>query len=166
MMKQSLRTNDCINEVISAYSDMVYRIAVARVRSKTDADDVFQEVFIRYFQKEISFESEEHRRNWIIRVTLLCCKKYWSSSWKKKVVPMEKMPDMPYEMSEKEYGVYEAMLRLPAKYRTVIQLFYYEELSVKQISEALEIRESTVRSQLTRGRAMLKEILKGENCYE
>lgn len=60
MKIQSLRTDDCIDEVINKYSELVYRLAYARVYSKSDADDIFQEVFLRYVRKNLEFESEEH----------------------------------------------------------------------------------------------------------
>ena len=70
---QSLRTDDCIDEVIEKYSDMVYRLAYSRVKSKSDADDIFQEVFLRYINKKRVFENEEHRKAWFISLVLVVC---------------------------------------------------------------------------------------------
>lgn len=163
MKIQSLRTDDCIDEVIEKYSTMVYRLAFNLMKSKHDADDIFQEVFLRYIRKKIEFENEEHRKAWLIRVTVNCSKKFWSSSWFKKTVPLE--DTITFEMPE-ENNLHYALLKLPSKYRTVIHLFYYEALSVEEISKILNRKPSTVRMQLTRGRAMLKENLKGEYFYE
>lgn len=60
--------------VVRTYADMIYKIAVRYVRDLTLAEDVFSETFLAYFRKERSFESEEHRKAWLIRVTINCAK--------------------------------------------------------------------------------------------
>ncbi len=145
--------------VVKKYANMVYRLAFAQVRSKSDADDIFQEVFLRYVQSKAVFESEEHRKAWLIRVTVNCAKKHWSSAWRRKMVPLE--DSYPFELPE-ETGVNEAMWKLASKYRSVIHLFYYEGYSITEISSILGVRESTIRTQLTRARARLSEMLKGD----
>lgn len=144
---------------IRQYADMVYRVVLIRVRSKSDADDIFQEVFMRYLRSAPAFVSEEHRKAWLIRVAVNCSKKHWSSAWKRRTVPLE--DHYIFEQPE-ETGLYEAMGQLKAKYRTVIHLFYYEGYSVAEIAEILESKESTIRTQLTRARAQLSQILKGD----
>jgi RNA polymerase sigma-70 factor (ECF subfamily) len=145
--------------VVEKYADMVYRLAFAQVRSRSDADDIFQEVFLRYIQSNAAFESEEHRKAWLLRVTVNCAKKHWSSAWRRKTVPLE--DSYSFELPE-ETGVNEAMGKLAPKYRSVIHLFYYEGDSVAEISSILGVKESTVRTQLTRARAKLSKMLKGE----
>ena len=146
--------------VVKEYANMVYRLAYAQVRSKSDADDIFQEVFLRYIRKHPDFESVEHRKAWLIRVTLNCAKKYWSSVWHRNTVPLN--DSYSFSMPE-ESGLDEALRVLAPKYRSVIHLFYYEGYSTAEISKTLGIRESTIRTQLTRARVQLSEILKGEN---
>lgn len=157
-MEQSLlHTNDNIENVIKVYSNMVYRLAFSRTRNKSDADDIFQEVFMRYIRKKQEFETEEHRKAWLIRVTINCSKKLWESSWIKKTVPLDET--IVFEMKE-ETNLHYELQKLPIKYRTVIHLFYYEDLSIKEISIALNKKPSTIRTQLTRARYRLKEFLK------
>lgn len=155
----SLCSHDNVNFIIEKYSDMVYRLAFSQTRSKNDADDIFQEVFLRYIKKNIKFESEEHIKAWLIRVTVNCSKKLWSSSWIKKTVPLE--DNISFNMKEENY-IHDILLSIPKKYRSIIHLFYYEDLSVNQISEILKINPSTIRVQLMRARNILKEKLKGE----
>lgn len=157
-------TDDYKNEVIDKYSAMIYRIALTQVRSVSDADDIFQEVFLRYLQKERSFQNEEHKKAWLINVTFKCCKKFWSSSWFRRIVPLDDA--LIIEMPAEESSVYYAILELPEKYRKVIQLFYFEDMSIDEIHQVIGTKHSTIRTQLTRGRAMLKEKLKGEYFYE
>ena len=113
---QSLRTDDCIDEVIEKYSNMVYRIALAQMKTKHDAEDVFQDVFVRYISKPRVFESEEHRKAWLIRVTINRGKSFWSS-WFRKTEPLDESiaytPDDPRDLSMYLSG-------LPQKYRSVL----------------------------------------------
>lgn len=166
MQIQSLRTDDCFEEVMERYSDMIYRIAYANVRVKEDAQDVFQEVWCRYYQKNKIFESEEHRRNWLINVTLKCCKKIYSSVRYKRTVLTDDMSLLREKLPERDFEIYDAVIRLPEKYRVPVYLYYYEDFSVNEISEITKINASTVRSQMKRGREKLKEILKGDEFSE
>ncbi len=147
-------------DIIEKYFNMVYKLALSQTKSKTAADDVTQDVFLRYIKAEKDFGSEEHIKAWLIRVTLNCSKSMFSSSWFKKTVPLSEEFDIPFENREKS-DVYYAVLELPPKYKAVIHLFYYEDLSIAQIAKYLGQKESTVKSQLSRGRDLLKEKLKG-----
>ena len=152
-----------MDEIISRYADMVYRVALNNVKTRHDADDVFQEVFLRcvkFQQKNGDFQSEDHLKAWLIRVTVNCCTKFWSSGWKRHVVFGEE-PSEPFLLPE-ENGIHEALTALPPKYRNVLHLFYFEDMAVKEIARVLRQKEPTVRMQLTRGRAMLKEKLNEE----
>ncbi len=149
-------------EMIEKYFNTVYKLALSQTKSKASADDVTQEVFLRYLKYEKNFESEEHLKAWLIRVTLNCSKSSFTSSWFKKTVPLSEEFDIPTQMQEKS-DIYYAVLELPPKYKAVIHLFYYEDLSITQISQYLNQKESTIKSQLHRGREMLKEKLKGGN---
>ena len=157
MAIQSLRTGDCVDEAISKYAAMVYRLALAHMRDKHDAEDVFQEVFLRYISKPRIFESEEHRKAWLIRVTINRSRSMWAA-WFRKTEPLD---DSLVAETKAEYDLSEYLALLPQKYRSVIHLFYYEELSVKQISQILGAKESTVRAWLTRSRTILGEKLRG-----
>jgi RNA polymerase sigma-70 factor (ECF subfamily) len=156
MAIQSLRTDDCIDEVVEKYAGMIYRLALAQTRSRSDADDVFQEVFLKYIGKDRRFESEEHRKAWLIRVTVSQCKKLWTSAWYRRTEPLD--ADIPYASPE-DSGLRDALAELPTKYRSVVHLFYYERMSIDETAKALDRKPSTVRTQLTRARVMLREKL-------
>lgn len=159
MKQQSLRMDNA-EKVIKCYADMVYRLAFARTGTKYDADEIFQEVFMRYLKNQPVFKNEEHCKAWLIRVTINCCNKLWNSSWKRKVGPLDE--NISFE-SPNDIDLYNELQQLPPKYREVIHLFYYENLSLKEISQALNRKNSTVRTQLTRARALLKKMLKEED---
>lgn len=139
---------------------MVLRLAIARTGDKHHADDVVQEVFYRFFKKDREFHSEEHLKAWLIKVTVNCSKNVFLDAFFKNT--SELTEDIVFNDPE-DSGVYFAVMSLPAKYRTVIHLFYYEDMPVKDIAKLLNTKETTVKSQLHRAREMLKEKLK-EDC--
>lgn len=162
MSEYPLCLNDSVENVILYYSDMVYRLAYARMGSKQDADEIYQEVFLRYMKKQPVFQTEEHRKAWFLKVTINCSNSLWNSLWRKRTEPLK--DDLALE-DQKEIDLSHALKTLPAKYREVIHLYYYEDMSTDEISRLLGRKSSTVRTQLVRARAMLKKVLK-EDDYE
>lgn len=152
-----------IKETILRNKDMVYRLAFSQMKNRDDADDVFQEVFCRYMKKQQKFNSAEHEKAWFIRVTLNCCKTVMTSFWKTRVAELDENMEMP----EAERVELESALRqLPKNYNAVLHLFYYEDLSVEEISKILKTSKSNVRMLLTRARRALKEILERSESDE
>lgn len=145
--------------VIKRNSDMVYRLAFSQMKNKDDADDVYQEVFYRYIRKKPEFENREHEKAWFIRVTLNRSKTSLTSFWKTKTAELDESIAMPE--TDKEDLSY-ALNKLSKKYRAVLHLFYYEDLTTKQIAEFMQINEGNVRMLLTRARRELKKILEKE----
>lgn len=147
-------------EVVELYADMVYKIALSQVKKKEDAEDIFQEVFLNYINCKKEFLSEEHEKAYMIRMTVNCCKKHFRSPWLRHRTELTEISGA-VSAADRADNLYESVMELPAKYRLVIHLFYYEELSVAQISQILQIKESTVKSRLMRGRNMLKQLMSG-----
>ena len=142
---------------VRAYGAMVYRLAYTQLRSRQDADDVFQEVFLRYHRAAPAFTGEEHRKAWLLRVTVNCARSLAASPWRRRAVPLEDA----YAYTDPEAsGLDEALARLPARYRAVLHLFYFEGYATEEIARILNLRPSTVRAQLTRARQRLAQILK------
>ena len=145
-------------EIIRASFDMVYRLALSQTKSIANAEDVTQEVFLRFVENRRKLKSSEHIKAWLIRVTINCSKSVFTSSWFRKTVPLDE--EIAFDTPEKS-EVYYAVQSLPSKYRAVIHLFYYENMSVKEIADCLGMKESTVKSHLFRGRELLRSELKG-----
>ena len=137
---------------------MIYKLALSQTKNRDSADDVVQEVFLRFLKSDKDFQSDEHIKAWLIRVTVNCSHNVFSNSWAQKTAPLTE--DIVFDTEEKG-DVYYAVLELPQKYRAVIHLFYYEDMSIEEISKALGTNQSTVKSQLSRGRKMLKNMLEG-----
>lgn len=161
---KDMTLEECFDIAIKKYADMVYRIAINQMKNESDAEDVFQEVFIKWMQHYAEFQNSDHEKAWLIRVTINQCKSILKSSWYCKTGEFgeELENTLAYTDPVQEEGsLDEAMGKLPEKYRVVIHLFYYEDLSILQISQALGEKESTIRTQLTRARRKLKKLLKG-----
>ncbi len=150
---------------VERYQDMVYRTALHALGGPQDADDAVQEVFLRLFNYRETFESEEHLRRWLLRVAVNYCRDVLKSPWRRRRVSWEKIPEVPVFDKPEHAALYREVMTLPAKYRTVLYLFYYEELSAREIGELLGAGASTVTTRLARARARLRERL-GEDWQD
>ena len=148
-----------VQATVGQYQDMVYRVALHQFGVLQDAEDAVQEVFLRLYTEEKLFESGEHLRRWLIRVTLNVCRDTLKSPWRKRRVPLDTVPDQPVFDAPEQGELYQAVMALPEKYRVTLYLFYYEELSTKEIAELLELRQTAVTTRLSRGRELLKKRL-------
>ena len=144
--------------VARTYMDTVYRVALNYMKSPDAADDITQEVFLRLLRTETLFASEEHIRNWLIRVTINECKRDLASRWRR-VEPLEAYAEKLSFSSEENSETFRIAMRLPRKYRMVIYLHYYEGYSTAEIAQILGSKQSTVCTQLERGRKLLKNML-------
>lgn len=147
-----------LEEVMDRYETMVFRLAYSYTRSRSDAQDMCQEVFLRYFCSRPLFASEEHRRAWLLRVTVNRCKSHLGSWWVRRTVPLDDRIPMP---EPEDLQLDEALRQLPKKDRLVIHLFYYEDCSTRQIAKLMHCTEGAIRTRLTRARQRLGDILKG-----
>lgn len=149
-------------ETVPKYKDRLFTIAFNICQNSADADDTVQDVFIKYHSLDKEFDDEKHLKAWLIRVTINRAKDITSSFWRKHRETLEEyMESMVFEEPE-DGRLFEAVMKLPEKYRIAIHLYYYEEYSVREIADILKSRESTVKSQLSRGRMLLREMLKEE----
>lgn len=151
-----------VDEAFRKYGDRIFSAAFSVCRNRADADDVVQDTLIRYHSLDKEFENEAHLKAWLIRVAVNRAKDINSSFWRRNTVEWEDtMDELVFEAPE-DSRLFEAVMRLPEKYRTVIHLFYYEDYAVEEIAAILRRPRGTVKSQLNRGRALLKNMLQEE----
>ena len=154
------------DRIVELFADTVWCVALSRTGREEAAQEVFQEVFLRYFEKERIYENDEHRKAWLNRTTLICCRRYLSSYYQNSLVPLEDVA----EMSDREAGeteeLYTALLHLPVKYRMPIVLYYLEEMPTEQCLQVLGLSPEAFRKRLSRGRKLLRKILKGEDYLD
>ena len=149
-------------DIIHKHQDRLFATSFSVCRNASDAEDVVQDTIIKYHQSKKDFESEEHIRAWLLRVCINLSKNVVLSFWNRNRMPWEEyMESLPFA-EESDKRLFEAVMGLPEKYRIVIHLFYYEGYSVREIAKILHRREGTVKSQLSRGRKILKDELQEE----
>ena len=147
--------------LVKRYQQNMFAAALSACKDPQDAEDAVQEALLAYHTSGKEFESEEHIRAWLLRVAINKAKNMRMSFWKKHKVSLEDyMESISFE-TEQESGLFEAVMELPEKYRIVLHLYYYEDYSIREIGKILRRTENTVKSQLSRGRAMLKESFRG-----
>ena len=152
-----------INELLlSMYEE--YQ-ATLRVLAKSygipdkDIDDIVQETFYRLYRRGSEFESEEHLRNWLMRVAVNECRRVAVSGWLRRRESIEDYAEKLAFEEPQESEVFLAVMSLPRKYRTVIHLYYYEGYSAAEIGELMDLSTTAVTTRLLRGRKQLKEKL-------
>ena len=149
-----------VQELMNMYKNNVYAAAFSICKNASDAEDVVQDTFLKYYMTRKNFDSEQHIRAWLLRVAINKAKNIQASFWYRNGVPLEDyIETLSFETPESR-DLFEEVMKLPEKYRVVVHLFYYEDYSVKEIANILKISESNIKVRLSRGRAMLKDALK------
>lgn len=153
-------TDEAFEQIVRSHTNTVFRVACHAVKDRQEAEDVTQTVLLRLYQYTGEFQSEEHMKHWLLRVTVNESRKILRSPWRKRTVPLEDW-DAAAEGPE-ERGVLEAVMALDVKYRLPVYLFYYEDCSIREIAEALGSNPSTVQTRLQRAREKLRKALSEE----
>ncbi len=149
-------------QALEQYGESLMRVAYTYTKNMQDAQDMVQDTFLRYISNAPRFESKEHEKAWLIRVTINICKNHLSSAYRKNYAELDENISVYDTYSS---GLIDIVNSLPEKYRIVIHLFYYEDYTQKQIAKILGITESAVSTRLQRGRKLLKEKI-GDDYFD
>ena len=149
---------------VERYSQLVYGIVLTQLKYKSDADDVYQEVFFTYFEKNEDFFDDEHEKAWLIRTTINICKRHDFSPWRIKTVQLSETNAQEEVIlsTDEETRVFAEVRALKPKYKIPIYLHYFEDMPAEVIAKTLGIKSSSVRKQLQRGREILKQRLESD----
>lgn len=147
---------------IERYGDMVRRLCLVHLKNPADTEDIFQNVFLKYVLSPVVFESPEHEKAWLIRVTINACRDLVKSFFRSRTVSLEELLDQPAPLLEEHREVLEAVLALPPKYRDAVYLHYYEGYTAAEIGKLLGKNTNTVYTLLTRAREQLRKTLGGD----
>ena len=159
-----------IETLMRQYGNDVLRTAYMYVKDIHTAEDIFQDVFIKVNQKLSTFEGNSSIKTWIIRITINTCKDYLKSAWNRRVVPMMEyqedaiVSETDYDDVEKQDTkelIKKSVLSLPAMYKDVVLCVYFQEMTIMDAAQLLNIAEGTAKSRLSRARQRLKSILEG-----
>ena len=150
-------------QIAAQYRDNLFAVAFQYTRSAADADDMVQIALMKAMQAKKPFADAAHLRRWLIRVTVNECKRYLVSPWRRYTAPIEDYAETLGFETPEESALFLAVMALPRKYRVPVHLYYYEDYSVREVAEALGIRETAVQTRLLRARRKLKQTLEDWN---
>lgn len=157
-----MRSEQEVNRAIERHADTVRRLCMIHLKNYADTEDIFQMVFLKYVLSSVSFENEEHERAWFIRVTINACKDLLKNFFRSHTVSIDEVLEQPAEMQEDNREVLEAVLSLPARYRDVVYLYYYEEYTAPEIGKILGKNVNTIYTLLNRAKKILRKKLGGD----
>lgn len=157
-----MRSEQEVNRAIERYADTVRRLCVVHLKNEADAEDIFQNVFLKYALSTGDFESEEHERAWMIRVTINACKDLLKNFFRSRTVSIDEVVETAADLHQEHREVLEEVLSLPEKYRDVVYLHYYEGYTAPEIGNILQKKPNTIYTLLTRSKALLRQKLGGE----
>lgn len=154
-------TQPDLERLIRDYGDSLLRMCLLYLHDYQLAEDAVQETLLKAYQKWSAFRGSSSEKTWLLSIAINVCRSQLRSSWHRRVTPQDTLPDIGYEQCFPDDTVCQAVAALRPKYREVILLFYYQELSVRETAAALSISERAVTVRLSRARAELKTALKG-----
>lgn len=154
MTQKQNKTEEEINELVNKYSSLIFRISYCILCNSEDAEDAVQETFLKYITKAPEFNSEEHRKAWLIRVSANISKNMLMFRLRRETVSIDDIENI--GISENDFEIFELIMSLPAKHKIVMTLYYVEGYRSKEIAEIIGISEETVRKRLQKGRELLR----------
>nr|WP_202441457.1 sigma-70 family RNA polymerase sigma factor [Bacillus thuringiensis] len=158
---------DLIDEIMNKYGQEVLQLVYSYVNNKEVAEDLTQDIFVKCYKSLHTYKGNSNLKIWLWRIAINHCKDYLKSWYNKKVIVTE--DDFTYMESQKESveqtviqnaedrELASAVMSLPIKYREVIYLFYYEELSIKEVATVIEVKENTIKTRLKKAKELLKK---------
>ena len=151
--------------LVENYSDMILKISFTYLKSVSDSEDICQDIFLKLLYHPMNFESPEHEKAWIMKTTINQCKDYLKSAYRRRILSIENVKTENVSTGIEQYSiqehgiVLEAVMKLSRNQRLSIYLYYYEEYSIKEISEILGKTENVIASYLSRGRRKMQKLL-------
>lgn len=151
-----------MDDIYKRNVEMIYRICFMYLKNSTDSEDAVQSIFLKLLKSNTSFADLEHEKAWLIVTTRNYCKDLLKSWWRTRKVELTRLPEAVWrDDGDRSREVLDQLLMLPDKYKIVLYLYYFEEYSVREIANMLIRKESTIQSQLAKGRTLMKLSLGG-----
>lgn len=156
---------DIFKELVREYGDSILRLCYLYLKDYHLAEDATQDTFLKVYRNLKNFRNESSMKTWVTRIAINECKNCMRTNWfhrERYEIPVDIQGENPFDLLDVKESVTGAVKNLPLKYREVILLYYYQEHSVKEISEILHLKEANVQQRLKRGREKMKTELKEE----
>ncbi|MBU0904176.1 MAG: sigma-70 family RNA polymerase sigma factor [Firmicutes bacterium] len=158
-----------LNGLMNTYGQDILRLVYSYVNDKAMAEDLTQEIFVKCYKSLHTYKGNANIKTWLWRIAINHCKDYLKSWHNKYVIVSEnestntntnkEMIEQLVIQKEDDHQLVIAIMNLPIKYREVLYLFYYENLSLKELSVLIGKNENTVKTRLRRAKELLKERL-------
>lgn len=160
MKQNNTKRQDRFRRIFEQYRSSVYAVAFGYMKNQADANDILQEVFLKFYEYMDELNTENDIKPWLLTVTANTCKNFMRSGWFSRITFSE-APEVPYEQDfGEESDLFEAVMKLPENERIPVHLYYYEGCSTAEIAKILKVNTSTLRVRLMRAREKLKVYLK------
>ncbi|WP_226641451.1 sigma-70 family RNA polymerase sigma factor [Mesobacillus subterraneus] len=160
---------NAIDEIMNKYGQEILQLSFSYVKNKQIAEDLTQEIFVKCYKSLHTYSGKSKFRTWLWRIASNHCKDYLKSWYNKNVFTTDYQPiydslrsdsvEQTVIQEEQDDQLASAVMELPVNYREVIYLFYFEEMSIKEISLVTEVKENTIKTRLKRAKELLKERL-------
>ncbi len=148
-------TEEEIRELVETYGSLIFRISYCILCNRDDAEDAVQETLLKYMTKAPEFNSEEHRKAWLIKVAANISKNIFKLKIRRSTVSLEEVKNI--GILESDFETFEMIMNLPKKYKIVLTLHYAEGYKCKEIAEIVGISEDAVKKRLQKGRELLRD---------
>lgn len=155
MTQKVNKSDEEIKELVNKYSSLIFRISYCILCNPEDAEDAVQETFLKYITKAPEFNSEEHRKAWLIKVVANISKNMLMFRLKRETVNIDDVKNI--GIGENDYETFELIMSLPAKHKVVMTLYYVEGYRSAEIAKIIGISEEAVRKRIQKGRELLKK---------
>lgn len=142
---------------IRDYAPNMYRLALAMLHNREDAEDAVSEAVLKAYEKRRSLRNQNSFKPWIMQITANEARKIYGKN--KRIMPVEDMETYMPAFRDESHELWDVAMQLELVYREVIMLYFYERFSIKEIGEILHVPVGTVKSRLSRGKKALKEML-------
>lgn len=156
-----------IDEIMNKYGQEILQLVYSYVNNKEVAEDLTQDIFVKCYKSLHTYKGKSKLRTWLWRIAINHCKDYIKSWYNKKVIVTEnestytgvqkESVEQTVIQNDEDHRLASAVMNLPIKYREVIYLFYFEELSIKDIAMVIEVKENTIKTRLKRAKELLKK---------
>lgn len=155
MNNSSVRPADDIERIIETYGNMLYRTCFVLLKNESDAEDAVQETIIKYMQKASGFKDCEHEKAWLLTVASNFCKDMLRYRARHPHSDIDSINETPGQAQDS--SIVEALMSLPAKFKTVLILYYVEQYRIDEIARIISKTPSAVKMRLQKGRRLLEE---------
>lgn len=159
-MNTSVRPADSIERIMQTYGNMLYRICLSATGNSNDAEDAVQETMLKYLRKSPQFQDDEHEKAWLIRVAVNNCRDIIRYRKRHPSADIEEAENL--AVTSGNSGIFDVLVTLPEKYRTVLELYYAEEYSTAEIAKIIGKSQSAVKMRLQKGRKLLADAYRKE----